>query len=66
MDLNTNLVEKWQPILEHDDLPSIGDTQVNFSVHQLLSFYVSSKFLYIHPILAQVSIDLKYQKPNLN
>ena len=36
MDLNTNLVEKWQPILEHEDLPSIGDTHKRAVTAQLL------------------------------
>jgi len=36
MDLNTNLVEKWQPILEHEDLPSIGDSHKRAVTAQLL------------------------------
>jgi hypothetical protein len=36
MDLNTNLVEKWQPILEHEDLPKIGDSHRRAVTAQLL------------------------------
>ena len=36
MDLKTNLVEKWQPILEHDDLPEIGDSHKRAVTAQLL------------------------------
>jgi hypothetical protein len=36
MDLRTNLVEKWQPILEHDDLTPIADTHKRAVTAQLL------------------------------
>ena len=36
MNLNSNLVEKWQPILEHSDLPSIGDSHRRAVTAQLL------------------------------
>jgi hypothetical protein len=36
MDLRTNLVEKWQPILEHDDLTAITDTHKRAVTAQLL------------------------------
>jgi hypothetical protein len=36
MDLKTNLVEKWQPILEHEDLPKIGDSHRRAVTAQLL------------------------------
>jgi hypothetical protein len=36
MDLKTNLVEKWQPILEHEDLPEIGDSHKRAVTAQLL------------------------------
>ena len=36
MDLRTNLVEKWQPILEHGDLTPIADTHKRAVTAQLL------------------------------
>ena len=36
MNLNSQLVEKWQPILEHEDLPSIGDSHKRAVTAQLL------------------------------
>ena len=36
MDLNSTLVQKWQPILEHADLPSIGDSHRRAVTAQLL------------------------------
>jgi hypothetical protein len=36
MNLNQNLVEKWQPILEHEDLPTIGDSHKRAVTAQLL------------------------------
>jgi hypothetical protein len=36
MDLKTNLVEKWQPNLEHEDLPKIGDSHRRAVTAQLL------------------------------
>ena len=36
MDLNSTLVQKWQPILEHADLPQISDSHRQAVTAQLL------------------------------